>query len=205
MSKVKRSEEYSWGEIFNSFKKGIIGSDDDFDDDDFEEDFEEVEETKESPKAKKVPAPVQKPVSEPAPVQPAEAVIWKTLRADLNRFVQEGKTSEPLLQLLEEGFEKNPQLLQKLAELVESRKMEEEVHPGYLMVYQGKQTMFTSIERAFESFTQRPGSTIKETIFVSQKRNGKAIFTREATEEEKKLYYEQLSKADTSEQKGQDQ
>ena len=191
MSK-KRSEEYSWGEIFSSFKKGVLGADDDFDDD-----FEEVEEVQESPKIK-----IRKG---PAPVQPAEAVIWRNLQADLNRFVQEGKTSEPLLQLLEEGFEKNPQLLQMLADLVESRKTEEETHPGYLMEYQGKLTMFTSKERAFESFSQRPGSTLKESIFVSQKRNGKAVSTREATEEEKKLYYEQLSKADASGQKDQDQ
>ena len=208
----RKSENYTWGEILNSFKNGIIGSEDDFDDD-----FEEVEEIQESPKIKirKGSASVTAQVQEspkikirkgPAPVQPAEAVIWRNLQADLNRFVQEGKTSEPLLQLLEEGFEKNPQLLQKLAELVESRKMEEEVHPGYLMVYQGKQTMFTSIERAFESFTQRPGSTIKETIFVSKMKNGKAVETREATAEEKKLYFEQKSsKADTSGQKGQGQ
>lgn len=213
--RYSREEETSWGDIFRSFKEGLLGSEDDFDDD-----FEEVEESapaqKEPPTQKSAPAPKPAPAQKPAPVQEsaptqqssggsAEAVIWRSLQADLNRFVQEGKTSEPLLQLLEEGFEKNPQLLQKLAELVESRKMEEEVHPGYLMVYQGKQTMFTSIERAFESFTQRPGSTIKETIFVSQKRNGKAVSTREATEEEKKLYYEQLSKADASGQKGQDQ
>lgn len=198
------------------------------------EEVEENEEVNKSPKSEQkpasepapvqevVPAPVQKPASEPAPVQvqaqapaqevspaqkseeAAEAVIWKTLRADLNRFVQEGETSESLLRLLEEGFEKNPQLLLQLTELVESRKMEEEVHPGYLMVYQGKQSMFTSKERAFKSFFERPGSTIKESIFVSQKRNGKAIFTREATEEEKKHYYEQQSsKADTSGQEDQ--
>lgn len=198
------------------------------------EEVEENEEVNKSPKSEQkpasepapvqevVPAPVQKPASEPAPVQvqaqapaqevspaqkseeAAEAVIWKTLRADLNRFVQEGETSESLLRLLEEGFEKNSQLLLQLTELVESRKMEEEVHPGYLMVYQGKQSMFSSKERAFESFFERPGSTIKETIFVSQKRNGKAVSTREATEEEKRRYYEkQSSKVDASGQEGQ--
>ena len=203
----RREENYSWGEIFDTLKKGVLGS---------EDDFEEVEEFQEPPKIKirKGPAPVTAQFQEPpkikirkgpASVQPAEAVIWRNLQADLNRFVQEGKTSEPLLQLLEEGFEKNPQLLQMLADLVESRKTEEETHPGYLMEYQGKLTMFTSKERAFESFSQRPGSTLKESIFVSQKRNGKAVSTREATEEEKKLYYEQLSKADASGQKGQDQ
>ena len=37
-------------------------------------------------------------------------------------------------------------------------------------------------------------------------RNGKAVETREATEEEKRLYYEQQpSKVDASGQKGQDQ
>lgn len=218
--------------IIEAAIKAIFGSEEDFDDE--VEAVEENEEVNESPKPVQkqvsepapvqevVPAPVQKPASEPAPVQvqaqapaqevspaqkseeAAEAVIWKTLRADLNRFVQEGETSESLLRLLEEGFEKNSQLLLQLTELVESRKMEEEVHPGYLMVYQGKQSMFSSKERAFESFFERPGSTIKETIFVSQKRNGKAVTTREATEEEKRRYYEkQSSKVDASGQEGQ--
>lgn len=218
--------------IIEAAIKAIFGSEEDFDDE--VEAVEENEEVNESPKPVQkqvsepapvqevVPAPVQKPASEPAPVQvqaqapaqevspaqkseeAAEAVIWKTLRADLNRFVQEGETSESLLRLLEEGFEKNSQLLLQLTELVESRKMEEEVHPGYLMVYQGKQSMFSSKERAFESFFERPGSTIKETIFVSQKRNGKAVSTREATEEEKRRYYEkQSSKVDASGQEGQ--
>ena len=150
-------------------------------------------------------APVQNPVSETAPAQQsgktAEAVIWRTLQADLNRFVQEGKVSESLLQLLEEGFEKNPQLLLQIAELVESRKVEERVHPGYLLEYEGKQLMISSKERAFELFVQRPGSTLKETIFVSKIVNGKAMEPREATEEESKLYFEQQSsKADASDQ-----
>ena len=216
MSKMKRNnkKETSMTSIIEAAIKAIFGSEEDFDDE--VEAVEENEEVNESPK------PVQKQVSEPAPVQvqaqapaqevspaqkseeAAEAVIWKTLRADLNRFVQEGETSESLLRLLEEGFEKNSQLLLQLTELVESRKMEEEVHPGYLMVYQGKQSMFSSKERAFESFFERPGSTIKETIFVSQKRNGKAVSTREATEEEKRRYYEkQSSKVDASGQEGQ--
>ena len=216
MSKMKRNnkKETSMTSIIEAAIKAIFGSEEDFDDE--VEAVEENEEVNESPK------PVQKPASEPAPVQvqaqapaqevspaqkseeAAEAVIWKTLRADLNRFVQEGETSESLLRLLEEGFEKNSQLLLQLTELVESRKMEEEVHPGYLMVYQGKQSMFSSKERAFESFFERPGSTIKETIFVSQKRNGKVVSTREATEEEKRRYYEkQSSKVDASGQEGQ--
>ena len=234
MSKMKRNnkKETSMTSIIEAAIKAIFGSEEDFDDE--VEAVEENEEVNESPKPVQkqvsepapvqevVPAPVQKPASEPAPVQvqaqapaqevspaqkseeAAEAVIWKTLRADLNRFVQEGETSESLLRLLEEGFEKNSQLLLQLTELVESRKMEEEVHPGYLMVYQGKQSMFSSKERAFESFFERPGSTIKETIFVSQKRNGKAVSTREATEEEKRRYYEkQSSKIDASVQEGQ--
>lgn len=234
MSKMKRNnkKETSMTSIIEAAIKAIFGSEEDFDDE--VEAVEENEEVNESPKPVQkqvsepapvqevVPAPVQKPSSEPAPVQvqaqapaqevspaqkseeAAEAVIWKTLRADLNRFVQEGETSESLLRLLEEGFEKNSQLLLQLTELVESRKMEEEVHPGYLMVYQGKQSMFSSKERAFESFFERPGSTIKETIFVSQKRNGKAVSTREATEEEKRRYYEkQSSKVDASGQEGQ--
>ena len=231
-----REDESSWGDIFKSVKKVILGSEEDF-----EDDFEEVEEGQE-PKAtqehlkavqKSAPemvsapaqvqssvkepvqaqkpvneptsAPVQNPVSETAPAQQsgktAEAVIWRTLQADLNRFVQEGKVSESLLQLLEEGFEKNPQLLLQIAELVESRKVEERVHPGYLLEYEGKQSMISSKERAFELFVQRPGSTLKETIFVSKIVNGKAMETREATEEEKKLYFEQQSsKADASDQ-----
>lgn len=236
MSKMKRNnkKETSMTSIIEAAIKAIFGSEEDFDDE--VEAVEENEEVNESPKPVQkqvsepapvqevVPAPVQKPASEPAPVQvqaqapaqevspaqkseeAAEAVIWKTLRADLNRFVQEGETSESLLRLLEEGFEKNSQLLLQLTELVESRKMEEEVHPGYLMVYQGKQSMFSSKERAFESFFERPGSTIKETIFVSQKRNGKAVSTREATEKEKRRYYEkQSSKVDASGQEDQGQ
>jgi hypothetical protein len=230
--KRNNKKETSMTSIIEVIIKAIFGSEEDFDDE--VEAVEENEEVNESPKPVQkqvsepapvqevVPAPVQKPASEPAPVQvqaqapaqevspaqkseeAAEAVIWKTLRADLNRFVQEGETSESLLRLLEEGFEKNSQLLLQLTELVESRKMEEEVHPGYLMVYQGKQSMFSSKERAFESFFERPGSTIKETIFVSQKRNGKAVSTREATEEEKRRYYEkQSSKVDASGQEGQ--
>lgn len=220
--------------IIEAAIKAIFGSEEDFDDE--VEAVEENEEVNESPKPVQkqvsepapvqevVPAPVQKPASEPAPVQvqaqapaqevspaqkseeAAEAVIWKTLRADLNRFVQEGETSESLLRLLEEGFEKNSQLLLQLTELVESRKMEEEVHPGYLMEYQGKQSMFTSKERALKSFFERPGSTIKESIFVSQKRNGKAVSTREATEDEKRRYYEkQSSKVNASGQEDQGQ
>lgn len=234
MSKMKRNnkKETSMTSIIEAAIKAIFGSEEDFDDE--VEAVEENEEVNESPKPVQkqvsepapvqevVPAPVQKQVSEPAPVQvqiqapvkevfptqkteeAAEAAIWKTLRSNLNRFVQSGQASESLLQLMEEGFEKNPQLLLQLTELVESRKMEEEVHPGYLMVYQGKQSMFSSKERAFESFFERPGSTIKETIFVSQKRNGKAVSTREATEEEKRRYYEkQSSKVDASGQEGQ--
>lgn len=226
MSNIKRknSSEPSWGEIFKSFKDGIIGSNENFDDD-----FEEVEENQESPKpAQKsapeaVQAPAQKPASESTPAQvqkpvsgsvsapvqesfpaqksgeSAEAIIWRALQADLNRFVQEGKASESFLQLLKEGFEKNPKLLHQITELVESRKVEERTHPGYLLEYNGNQSMFTSKERAFEFFSQRPGSTIKETIFVSKIVNGKVVETCEATEEEKKLYYkQQSSKSDAS-------
>ena len=204
--------ETSAVDIFKTLSEVLFGSKDDFGDD-----FEEVEEIEESQKPSKsasvqksapevTPTSAQKPVSEPAPAQAAEAVVWRTLQADLNRFVQSGESSESLLQLMEEGFEKNPQLLLQIAELIESRKTEEEIHPGFLMEYQGKQSMFTSKERVFKLFLERPGSTIKETIFVSQKRNGKAVSTREATEEEKKLYYEQQSsKADASGQEDQGQ
>ncbi len=226
--------ETSAVDIFKTLSEVLFGSKDDFDDEVEEvEENEEVEEAQKSSKSVQKSAPevtpaavaasVQKQVSEPAPVQEvvpaptqevspaqkpeeaAEAAIWKTLRADLNRFVQSGQTGESLLKLMEEGFEKNPQLLHELAELVESRKTEEETHPGYLMEYQGRLSMFSSKERAFELFLQRPGSTIKETIFVSKMRNGKAVETREATEEEKKLYYEKLSKADASGQEDQGQ
>lgn len=227
--KNRREVEPSLGDIVRSLKEVIIGVDDDFEDDVEEE--EEVEEVHESPmptqklapvpevvpaliqQPTSEPAPVQKQVSEPtpttvqdpAPAQPAEPAIWKTLRADLNRFVQSGEASDFLLQLLEEGFEKNPKLLLKIAEFVESRNIEEKMHPGFLMVFQGKQSMLTSRERAFELFTQRPGSTIKETIFISKIRNGKVVETREASEEEKRLYYEhQPSKADASGQEDQD-
>jgi hypothetical protein len=231
--KNRREVEPSLGDIVRSLKEVIIGVDEDFEDD-FEDDFEETEEVEEvhespnptqklTPVPEVVPAPIQEPTSEsapvqkqvseptpttvqdPAPAQPAETAIWKTLRADLNRFVQSGEASDFLFQLLEEGFEKNPKLLLKIAELVESRNIEEKMHPGFLMVFQGKQSMLTSRERAFELFTQRPGSTIKETVFVSKIRNGKAVETREASEEEKRLYYEQQSsKADASGQKDQD-
>lgn len=221
MSKMKKRKnnvevETSAIDIFKTLSEVLFGSKDDFDDE--VEEVEENEEVHESPKS------AQKQVSEPAPVQvqtqapaqevfptqkseeAAEAAIWKTLRAELNRFVQSGQTGESLFRLMEEGFEKNPQLLLQLTELVESRKMEEEVHPGYLMEYQGKQSMFTSKERALKSFFERPGSTIKESIFVSQKRNGKAVSTREATEEEKRRYYErQSSKVDASGQEDQGQ
>ena len=227
MSKMKKRKnnvevETSVVDILNSLAELLLGPVEDFDDE-----VEENEEVHESPKSAQksasepapvqevVPAPVQKSASEPAPVQvqataqevspaqkseeAAEAAIWKALRANLNRFVQSGQVSGSLLQLMKEGFEKNPQLLHEIAGLIEFRKTEEETHPGYLMEYQGKLSMFTSKERALESFFQRPGSTIKETIFVSKMRNGKAIETREASEEEKKLYYEQQpSKADTS-------
>lgn len=234
MSKMKKRKnnvevETSVVDILNSLAEVLLGPVEDFDDE-----VEENEEVHESPKSAQkstsepapvqevVPAPVQKQVSEPAPVQiqtqapaqevspaqkseeAAEAAIWKALRANLNRFVQSGQVSGSLLQLMKEGFEKNPQLLHEIAGLIESRKTEEETHPGYLMEYQGKLSMFTSKERALESFFQRPGSTIKETIFVSKMRNGKAIETREASEEEKKHYYEQQSsKADTSGQEDQ--
>ena len=229
MSKMKRNNkkemEPSMTSVVKAVLSAIFGSEEDFDDE--VEKVEEVEEVEEAQKPSKtvqksapevtpavVPAPVQKqvsepaptPMQEPAPAQSAEAVVWRTLQANLNRFVQSGQVSESLLKLMEEGFEKNPQLLHELAELVESRKTEEETHPGYLMEYQGRLSMFSSKERAFELFLQRPGSTIKETIFVSKMRNGKAVETREATEEEKRLYYEQQpSKVDASGQKGQDQ
>ena len=64
--------------------------------------------------------------------------------------------------------------------------------------------MFLSKEKALDHLLSRHGATVRETIFVSLVKDGKTVSTREATEEEKKLYFRQKSsKADISGQEGQ--
>lgn len=202
MPKVKRSEQYSWGEIFDSFKKGVIGSDDDFDDDD----FEEVEETEGSKPVEQVdkktnePAkPTQESISKPAQksaVKEADkdSVLCSTLQTDLNVFVQTGQASNSLLQLMKEGFDKNPDLLEEIAKYIAARRRgEEKIHPGYLVSYKGGDSMLLSKEKVLDFILSRPGATVRETIFVSLVKDGKTISTREASEEEKKFYNEQNS------------
>ena len=207
----KRSNEYTWGEILDSFKKGILGSDEDFDDD-----FEEVEvEKDEEPKSaeqtdkktKKSAEPTQgsKSVSKQAQ-NPADqkadkdSVLCSTLQTDLNVFVQTGTASNTLLELLKEGFDKNPDLLEQIAQYIAiKRRGEERIHSGFLVSYKGGDSMFLSKEKVLDYLLSHPGAVVRETIFVSLVKDRKTVSTREATDEEKKLYYEQhSSKADTS-------
>lgn len=206
MPKVKRSEQYSWGEIFDSFKRGVIGSDEDFDDD-----FEEVEvEKDEEPKSaeqtdkktKKSAEPTQESKSVSKQAQnPADqkadkdSVLCSTLQTDLNAFVQTGTASNALLQLLKEGFDKNPDLLEEIAKYIAARRRgEERIHPGFLVSYNGESSMLLTKEKTLDYILSRPGSTVRETIFVSLVKDGKTVSTREATEEEKKLYSGKSSK-----------
>lgn len=209
MSK-NRKDEYSWGEIFNSFKKGIIGSDDDFDDDDFEviEEAESAEQTdkKTEESAKPVQKPASKPTQKPAAKEAdKDSVLYSTLQTDLNAFVQTGQVSNALLQLLKEGFDKNPDLLEQIAQYIAIRRRgEERIHPGYLVSYKGERSMFLTKEKALDHLLSNPGASVRETIFASIVKNGKTVDTREATEEEKKRYYERKSsEADASGQEGQ--
>ena len=194
----KRSEEYSWGEIFGSFKRGVLGSDEDF-----EDDFEEIEETEE-PKpaeqtgkkteepAKSASKPTQKPAAKEAD---KDSVLCSTLQTDLNVFVQTGVTSDTLLQLMKEGFDKNPDLLEEIAKYIAARRRgEERIHPGFLVSYNGESSMLLTKEKTLDYILSRPGSTVRETIFVSLVKDGKTVSTREATEEEKKLYSGKSSK-----------
>ena len=217
MSKTKKSEYYSWGEILDSFKRGVLGSDEDFDDD-----FEDVEvEKDEKPKSaeqtdkktEESAKPVQKPASKPAQkpaVKEADkdsnSVFCSSLQTDLNTFVQTGTVSDPLLQLLKEGFDKNPDLLEEIAKYIAVRRRgEERIHPGYLVSYKGERSMYLTKEKALDHLLSCPGAAVRETIFVSLVKDGTTISTREATAEEKKLYFEQKSfKADASGQEGQD-
>lgn len=207
MSK-KRSEEYSWGEIFSSFKKGVLGADDDFDDDDFEE-VEGAESTKSAgqaeEKAKESSKPAQKPTGQEAG-KGSGSILCSSLQTNLNTFVQTGTASNTLLELLKEGFVKNPDLLEEIAKYIAVRRRgEERIHPGYLVSYKGERSMYLTKEKALDHLLSCPGAAVRETIFVSLVKDGTTISTREATAEEKKRYFEQKSsKADASGQEGQD-
>ena len=200
MSKTKKNEDYSWGEILDSFKKGILGSEDDFDDDDFEE-VEESKPAEQTDKAKEESAKlVQKSVSKPSQKtaeQKADkdSVLCSTLQTSLNVFVQTGTASDTLLQLLKEGFDKNPDLLEEIAKYIAARRRgEERIHPGFLVSYKGESSMLLTKEKTLDYILSRPGAMVRETIFVSLMKDGKTVSTREATEEEKKLYSGKSSK-----------
>ena len=60
--------------------------------------------------------------------------------------------------------------------------------------------MFVSQEEALSFILARPGSVVREAVFVSKVKDGKTISTREATETERKLFNEQKSSKDTSAQ-----
>ena len=203
MSKVKRSEEYSWGEILDCFKRGVLGADDDFE----EVEVEEVEESKPAEQTGKKTEESAKPTQKPAAKgADKDSVLCSTLQTDLNVFVQTGTASNTLLQLLKEGFDKNPDLLEEIAKYIAVRRRgEERIHPGFLVSYNGESSMLLTKEKTLDYILSRPGSTVRETIFVSLVKNGKTVDTREATEEEKKRYYERKSsEADASGQEGQD-
>jgi len=119
---------------------------------------------------------------------------------DLDRFFHTGVASDRLLQLLEEGFAKNPDLMSRTANDLADRGAEEIVHPGYLVSYEGMDSMFVSQEKVLNFILTRPGAIVKEEIFVSKVKDDKTISTRKATEEEKKLFNEQKSSKDTSDQ-----
>lgn len=217
MSKTKKNEDYSWGEILDSFKKGVFGSEDDFDDDDFEEvEVEKDEESKSAEQtdkktnesAKPAQESVSKPTQKPAEQKSdkgSDSVFCSALQSDLNTFVQTGSASDSLLQLLKEGFYKNPDLLEEIAKYIAvKRRGEERIHPGYFVSFEGEDSMFRSKEKVLDYLLSHPGASVRETIFVSLVKDRKIVDTREATEEEK-LYFEQKSsKADASGQEGQD-
>ncbi len=213
MPRTNRSENYTWGEILDSFKRGVLGSEDDFDDDDFEE-VEESKPAEQTDKAKEESAksvqrsaskPAQKPTEQKAD-KGSDSVFCNTLQSDLNAFVQTGQASSSLLQLLKEGFDKNPDLLEEVAKYIAARRRGvEKIHPGFLVSYKGGDSMLLSKEKVLDFILSRPGAIVRETIFVSLVKDGKTVSTREATEEEKKLYFEQkTSKADASGPEGQD-
>lgn len=211
MSKTKKSEDYTWGEILDSFRKGILGADDDFDDDFEEVEVEESEKSAEQTnrKAKESAKSAQESTTKPAKQEAdkdSNSVFCSSLQTDLNAFVQTGQVSNALLQLLKEGFDKNPDLLEQIAQYIAiKRRGEERIHPGYLVSYKGERSMFLTKEKALDHLLSNPGASVRETIFASIVKNGKTVDTREATEEEKKRYYERKSsEADASGQEGQD-
>lgn len=202
----RKEVNYTWGEILDSFKRGVLGSEEDFDDDDFEE-VKEAEEPQLTEQAdKKTREPVksaQESVSKPAQQEAGKgssSVLCSNLQTSLNTFVQTGQASNALLQLLKEGFDKNPDLLEEIARYIAIRRRgEERIHPGYLVFYKGERSMFLTKEKALDHLLSNPGASVRETIFASIVKNGKTVDTREATADEKKLYYErQSSKADAS-------
>ena len=211
MSKTKKSEDYTWGEILDSFRKGILGADDDFDADFDEVEVEESEKSAEQTnrKAKESAKSAQESTTKPAKQEAdkdSNSVFCSSLQTDLNAFVQTGQVSNALLQLLKEGFDKNPDLLEQIAQYIAiKRRGEERIHPGYLVSYKGERSMFLTKEKALDHLLSNPGASVRETIFASIVKNGKTVDTREATEEEKKRYYERKSsEADASGQEGQD-
>ena len=207
--RYSREDETSWGDIFRSFKEGLLGSEDDFDYVDFEE-VEEAEESKpakqtdkkaiESAKSAQESESASKPTQKPAAKEAdKDSVLCSTLQTDLNVFVQTGVTSDTLLQLLKEGFDKNPDLLEQIAQYIAIRRRgEERIHPGYLVSYKGEHSMFLSKEKALDHLLSNPGASVRETIFVSLVKDGKTVSTREATDEEKKLYSGKSSKGGSS-------
>lgn len=204
----KKKKEIGWGDILGSLKQNVFGFNEDLDD----EDFEEVEE-REAPKPKK---PTQKgdedkpaQVATQNPSEESEEAESEALAAysgslqagqDLDRFFHTGVASDRLLQLLEEGFAKNPDLLASTTNNLADRGAEERVHPGYFVSFEGMDTMFVSQEEALSFILARPGSVVREAVFVSKVKDGKTISTREATETERKLFNEQKSSKDTSAQ-----
>ena len=207
----RKTENYTWGEILDCFKKGVFGPEEDFDDDDFEE-VKEAEEPQLTEQAdKKTREPVksaQESVSKPVHQEvgkDSSSVLCSALQSDLNTSLQTGTVSDPLLQLLKEGFDKNPDLLEEIAKYIAVRRRgEERIHPGYLVSYKGERSMFLTKEKALDHLLSNPGASVRETIFASIVKNGKTVDTREATADEKKRYYEQKSsKADAIGQEGQ--
>ena len=202
--RYSREDETSWGDIFRSFKEGLLGSEDDF------EEVEEAEESKpakqtdkkaiESAKSAQESESASKPTQKPAAKEAdKDSVLCSTLQTDLNVFVQTGVTSDTLLQLLKEGFDKNPDLLEQIAQYIAIRRRgEERIHPGYLVSYKGEHSMFLSKEKALDHLLSNPGASVRETIFVSLVKDGKTVSTREATDEEKKLYSGKSSKGGSS-------
>ena len=100
---------------------------------------------------------------------------------------------------MKEGFDKNPDLLEQIAQYIAIRRRgEERIHPGFLVSYNGESSMLLTKEKTLDYILSRPGATVRETIFVSLVKDGKTVSTREATDEEKKLYSGKSSKGGSS-------